>query len=88
MSRQGKAHELWYVTSPHSVRVLESHAQKTGAKAKVVYFTALLFSFTDGAERFSQRLASDPERQVLATSRMKQWIRFLPSALLEEQNDR
>ena len=87
MSREGRARELWYVTSPHSVDRLQSYSQKVGAKAKIVHFTSLVAAFTDGAMKFSQELASDPARDAICTERMKRWLRFLPIASLDSQAD-
>jgi hypothetical protein len=78
MSREGRASELWYVTSPHSIPKLEAHRQRVGSRAKVVYFTALVGAFVEGVMRFSDDLAAEPKRQVAANGRMERWLRFLP----------
>jgi hypothetical protein len=78
MSREGRASELWYVTSPHSIRILDAHRQGVASQAKIVYFTALVSAFAEGAMRFSDGLAADPKRQVAADGRMQRWLRFLP----------
>ncbi len=85
MSRQGRANELWYVTSPHSINRLESYAEHIGVNAKVVYFTALIAAFGEGVMKFSQELASDPIREAVCTERIKQWLRFSPTASLDPQ---
>lgn len=82
MSREGRANELWYVTSPHSVARLHAYAQKAGAQASIVYFTSLVAAFADGVMQFSDDLALDPDRNAQCSDRIKRWIRFLPTSSL------
>jgi len=83
MSREGRANELWYVTSPHSVARLQAYAQKAVAQAKIAYFTSLVAAFADGVMQFSDDLASDPDRHARCADRIKRWLRFLPTGSLE-----
>jgi hypothetical protein len=78
LSREGRASELWYVTSPHSIPKLDAHRQEVGSRAKVVYFTALVSAFAEGVMRFSDDLMADAKRQAAADERMGRWLRFMP----------
>ena len=82
LSRNGKASELWYATSPRSVPALEGLANRVGAK--VLYVTALVASFSDGVMEFAEELAGDEARQREVTERIRRWIRFIPSASVRE----
>lgn len=83
MSREGRANELWYVTSPHSVARLQAYAQNAGNRAKIVYFTSLVEAFANGVMQFSDDLASNPNRHAQCSDRIKRWVRFLPTRSLE-----
>jgi hypothetical protein len=85
MSREGRVSELWYATAPNSINRLELYALKLGAKAKVIYFTALVAAFAEGVMKFSQEIASQPEREATSIKRIKQWLRFLPTGSLDVQ---
>lgn len=87
MSREGRANEIWYVTSPHSVVRLRAYAQKAGAQAKIVYFTSLVAAFADGVMQFCDDLALDPVRDAQCSDRIKRWLRFLPTSSLEAGGD-
>ena len=77
LSRERKASELWYATSPHSVPALQAHAQKVGANAKVLYFSALLTAFSEGVMKFSDELSLDPARNTETAERIRRWLRFV-----------
>jgi hypothetical protein len=87
MSREGRASELWYVTSPHSIPKLDAHRQRVRSQAKVVCFTALVSAFAEGVMRFSDDLTTDPKRQVEANGRMGRWLRFLPMNSVEQAEE-
>ena len=84
LSRQGRASELWYVTSPHSKNKLKAYCSKIGANAKVLYFTDLVAAFADAVNAFSEKLASDPAFHEAANARMKRWLQFLPTSSIEK----
>jgi hypothetical protein len=73
LSREHKASELWYVTSPRSLPNLQA---LVGAKAKVVCVTALLDAFSQGVVKFSNEL--DETRRRETAERMRRWVRFVP----------
>lgn len=79
LSREKHASELWYSTSPHSVPESQAFAQRVGANAKVLYFTALLTAFSQGVMQFSDELSSDETRRRETAERIGRWLRFVPS---------
>lgn len=79
LSREKHASELWYATSPHSVPGNQAFAQRVGASAKVLYFTALLTAFSQGVMHFSDELSSDETRRRETAERIRRWLRFVPS---------
>jgi hypothetical protein len=86
MSREGQASELWYVTSPNSVAILEDSIRNKGANAKVVIVTDLIDAFFAGFQKFSDELAVQDQRRSEVTERIKPWLTFVPTALVT-QND-
>ncbi|HEX8454948.1 MAG TPA: hypothetical protein VF647_22920 [Longimicrobium sp.] len=84
MSREGRARELWYATSPHSIPKLDAHRQAVGSRATVVYFTAMVGAFAEGLMRFSDDLSADPKRQAAANSRIGRWLRFIPMSSVQQ----
>ena len=85
MTREGRAAELWYVTSPHSVALLEARVRETGANAKVLYFTALASAFAEGVMQFNDDLELDTDRLARCSERVRLWLRFLPTKLVSER---
>lgn len=85
MSREGRARELWYGTSPRAATRLDAFRQQSSAHAEVVHFTALVGVFSEAVMRFSDDLAVDPPRQSAADARMRHWVRFVPSASVGQQ---
>jgi hypothetical protein len=88
LSRDGKARELWYVTSSSSAEHLQSHAQAVGSNAYVIPFTLLVAAFTEGAMNFSQALAQNPDLNTRCVERMKHWLSFMTIPKGEESDDR
>ena len=88
LSRDGKARELWYVTSSSSAESLQKYAQSIGSNAYVIPFTLLVAAFTEGAMNFSEALAQNPELNTRCVKRMKHWLRFVTFPKSEELDDR
>lgn len=77
LSRDGKARELWYVTSSLSAERLQEYARSVGSNAHVIPFTLLVAAFTDGAMNFSEALTQNVELESRCVERMKHWLRFV-----------
>lgn len=77
LSRDGKARELWYVTSSLSADRLQECARSVGLKAHVIPFTLLVAAFADGAMNFSEALTQNAEFESRCVERMKHWLRFV-----------
>lgn len=90
LSREGNASELWYATSPHSIPQIQAFAKQVEVDAKIVYVTALVAAFSEGAMKFSDELSFDDTRRRETTERIRRWLRFVPSSSVRngwEQND-
>jgi hypothetical protein len=88
LSRDGKARELWYVTSASSAERLQNYAQSVGSNAYVIPFTLLVAAFTEGAMNFSEALAQNPELNSRCVERMKHWLSFMSMPIDQESDDR
>ncbi len=88
LSRDGKARELWYVTSSSSAEQLQKYAQSVGSNAYVIPFTLLVAAFTEGATNFSEALARNSDLNTRCVERMKHWLRFMTVSKGEESEDR
>jgi hypothetical protein len=83
LSREGRASELWYATSPKSVSSIETFAQSKGASnVKVISFTSLIDVFVKGVEKFNEELALAPSRETTVSERVKKWLHFAPTSTL------
>jgi hypothetical protein len=85
MSREGKASQLWYATSPKGVPTVEKLIRKRGVDAKVIYVTDLLAAFVDGAMKFADELTAQEARRLVITQRINRWLSFVPSAVTAKQ---
>jgi len=85
MSREGQATEIWYATSPHSVHLVQTHAQQTKSAAKVLYFTNIVSAFVEAATRFSDEISGDIERLQSVNERIRRWLRFVPASSMQTE---
>ena len=85
-SREGKANEIWYATSPASINVLQEYAKQVNESAKVVYFTDLLEEFVNASQKFCDEIALDEARQQAVNERIRRWIRFVPTYTVTEKD--
>ena len=84
-SRQGEASEIWYVTSPQSITLLQEYAKRSNNDTKIVYFTALLAAFVDASQKFCDEITTDTARQQSIAERIRRWIKFVPTSKIVDK---
>lgn len=86
--RDGNARELWYVTNSSSAERLQKYAKSVDSNAYVIPFTLLEAAFTEGVMNFSEALMRNPDLNIRCVERMKQWLRFMPTPISDESDNR
>jgi hypothetical protein len=85
MSRDKIASELWYITAPSSVPILNEFIDGQKVNAKSVYVTELVAAFAEGVMKFSDEIITQETRQIEVAKRIDLWLTFVPSTVINKR---
>lgn len=86
LSQDGKAKEIWYVSSPASKEDLQTYANQLKPNTIVLNITELISSFIRGTENYNELIKQDSTIMKSVNKRLEKWFRFIPSISVKDTN--